>query len=143
MQAGLRLCCLQTTEARFSYLATHIIKPVHNKILVLIALSNKEGLGEAVQIHRLVRAFAMCIHQIWMYSKTCLKWPLSKRPKVGFQVKLSLDVGQRYCRMLQWEHFAILSTFIKQYFRPSVSYHLSLRPLFCLFLSGCLRQALL
>ena len=32
---------------------------------------------------------------------------------------------------------------ILQYFRPSLSYHLSLRPLFCLFLSGCLRQGLL
>ena len=32
---------------------------------------------------------------------------------------------------------------IPQYFQPSLSYHLSLRSLFCLFLSGCLRQALL
>ena len=29
------------------------------------------------------------------------------------------------------------------YFRPSLSYHLPLRPLFCLFLSGRLRQVLL
>ena len=27
-----------------------------------------------------------------------------------------------------------------QYFRPSLSYYLPLRPLFCLFLSGRLRQ---
>ena len=32
---------------------------------------------------------------------------------------------------------------ILQYFQPSLSYHLSLRSLFCLFLSGRLRQALL
>ena len=32
---------------------------------------------------------------------------------------------------------------ILQYFRPSLSYHLSLRYLFCLFLSGCLRQVLM
>ena len=32
---------------------------------------------------------------------------------------------------------------ILQYFRPSSSYHLSLRSLFCLFLSGCLTQDLL
>ena len=32
---------------------------------------------------------------------------------------------------------------ILQYFRPSLSYHLSIRPLFCLFLSGRLRQVLL
>ena len=32
---------------------------------------------------------------------------------------------------------------ILQYFRPSLSYHLSLTSLFCLFLSGSLRQVLL
>ena len=32
---------------------------------------------------------------------------------------------------------------ILQYFRPSLNYHLSLRPLLCLFLSGRLRQVLL
>ena len=32
---------------------------------------------------------------------------------------------------------------ILQYFRPSLSYHLSLRSLFCLLLSGRLRQVLL
>ena len=32
---------------------------------------------------------------------------------------------------------------ILQYFRPSLSYHLSFRSLFCLFLSGRLRQVLL
>ena len=47
------------------------------------------------------------------YSKTCVKWPLSKRPKIGFQDQLSLNAGQKYCRMLQGEHSAILSTFIK------------------------------
>ena len=73
--------------------------------------------------------------------KTCLKRPRSKRPKVGFQDQLSfnagqkygfqdqltlnagqrygfqdqssLNAGQKYCRMLQGEHSAILSTFIK------------------------------
>ena len=39
-----------------------------------------------------------------MYSKTCLKRPLSKRPKMGFQDQLSLNAGQKY---------AILSTCIK------------------------------
>ena len=32
---------------------------------------------------------------------------------------------------------------ILQYLRPSLSYRLSLRSMFCLFLSGCLRQILL
>ena len=47
------------------------------------------------------------------YSKPCVKRPLSKRPKIGFQDQLSLNAGQKYCRMLQGEHSAILSTFIK------------------------------
>ena len=70
---------------------------------------------------------------ITVYSKTCLKQPLSKSPKIGFQDQLSLNAGQKYCRMLQWEHSAILSTFIKLPF--------SLRSLFCLFLSGRFTQA--
>ena len=48
-----------------------------------------------------------------MYSKTCVKRPLSKRQKIGFQDQISLNAGQKYCRMLQGEHSAILSTFIK------------------------------
>ena len=47
------------------------------------------------------------------YSKTCVKGPLSKRPKIGFQDQLSLNAGQKYCRMVEGEHSAILSTFLK------------------------------
>ena len=42
-----------------------------------------------------------------------MKGPLSKRPKVGFQDQLWLNAGQKYCRMLQGDHSAILLTFIK------------------------------
>ena len=48
------------------------------------------------------------------YSKTCVKRPISQRQKIGFQDKLSLNAGQKYCRMLR--NSAILSTFIKQPF---------------------------
>ena len=48
-----------------------------------------------------------------VYGKICVKWPLSKRPKIGFQDQLSLNAGLKYCRMLQGEHSAILLTFIK------------------------------
>ena len=48
-----------------------------------------------------------------MYSKTCLKQPLKKKTEIDFQNRLSLNAGQKYCRMLQGEHSAILSTFIK------------------------------
>ena len=71
-----------------------------------------------------------------MKSKTCVKQPLSKRPIIGFQDQLSLNAGQNYCRMLQGEHSAIL-------FQPSLSYYLSLRSLFCLFLNGHFTQVLL
>ena len=43
----------------------------------------------------------------------CVQWPLSKRPKIGFLDPLLLNAGHKYCRMLQGEHYAILSTFIK------------------------------
>ena len=69
------------------------------------------------------------------YSKTCLKRPLKKGPKIDFQDQLSLNTGHKYCRMFQES--------ILQYFRPSLSYHLSLRPLFCLLLRGHLRQVLI
>ena len=62
------------------------------------------------------------------------KTPTLKKTKNGFQDQLSLNVGQKYCRMLQMEHSAILSTFIKL---PVVI------KLFCLFLSGCFTQVLL
>ena len=65
------------------------------------------------------------------YSKTCLKWPLKKKTKNGFQGRLSLNAGQS------------IAECILQYFLPSFSYHLSLISLFCLFLSGSLRQVLL
>ena len=48
-----------------------------------------------------------------VYSKTCLKRPLKKRPKIGFSDLSLLNAGQKNCRMLQWEHSAILLTFIK------------------------------
>ena len=47
------------------------------------------------------------------YSQTCVKRPISKRPKNGFQDRLSPNAGQKFCRMLQREHSAILPTFIK------------------------------
>ena len=64
----------------------------------------------------------------WLYSKTCLKRPLQKD-------HLSLNAGQKYCRMLQGEHSAILLTCIKLTFVIKI-FVLS-------FLSGCLRHVLL
>ena len=44
-----------------------------------------------------------------MYSKTCVRRPLSKRPKIGFQDQLLLNADQLAPR----EHSAILLTFTK------------------------------
>ena len=38
---------------------------------------------------------------------------MSKLPQIGFQDQLSLNAGQKYCRMLQGEHSAVLLTSIK------------------------------
>ena len=70
-----------------------------------------------------------------LYSKTCLKRPLKKKTKIGFQYQFLLNAGQKYCRMLPLEHSAILLTFIKL---PFVNKNFVLS-----FLSGRLRQVLL
>ena len=36
-----------------------------------------------------------------------------KEDKIDFQDRLSLNAGQKYCRMFQGEHSALISTFIK------------------------------
>ena len=46
------------------------------------------------------------------YQNLCKTAPL-KTPKIGFQDQLTLNAGQKHCRMLQGEHSATLSTFIK------------------------------
>ena len=38
---------------------------------------------------------------------------MAKKTKIGFQDQLSLNAGQKYCRMLQGEHSAILLPFIR------------------------------
>ena len=59
-----------------------------------------------------------------LYPKTCLKQPLKKDPKIGFQDQLLLNAGQKYCRMLQSAKLW-----------PSLSTNLPLKPLFCPFLN--------
>ena len=80
--------------------------------------------------------------QLWftvhisMYTvKPVLSGHSKRRPKIGFQTHLSLNAGQSIAECSKGS--------ILQYYWPSLSYHLSLRSLFCLFLSGRLRQVLL
>ena len=70
----------------------------------------------------------ICILTADLYSKICLKRPLKKDDQ------LSLNAGQKYCRMLEGEHSVILSTFIKLPFVIKI-FVLS-------FLSDCLRHIL-
>ena len=66
----------------------------------------------------------------WYYSKTCLKRPL-KNSKLVFKTEY---------RLKQVKSIAECSKrSILQYFRPSLSYILSLTPLFCLFFEGPLK----
>ena len=49
-------------------------------------------------------------YYIYTTCNTCVK----RLPqKTGYQDQLSLNAGQNYCRILQGEHSAILSTYIK------------------------------
>ena len=59
-----------------------------------------------------------------------------KKPKIGFQERLSLHAGQKFAECFGQKYCRMLQESILQYFRPVLSYHLSLRSLFCLFLSG-------
>ena len=53
-------------------------------------------------------------HKSTQHAKSCNKPVLSghskKRPKTGFQDRLWHNASQKYCRMLQREHSAILLT---------------------------------
>ena len=55
------------------------------------------------------------IFQNWIYTtvKPVLSSRSKSRPKLDFQDRLSLNASQKYCRMLQGEHSAIFSIFIK------------------------------
>ena len=62
-----------------------------------------------VKVSFYLKAVVVC----FKYSKTCLKQSLKKKTKNWFSDQLLFNAGQKYCRMLQGEHSAILSTFIK------------------------------
>ena len=74
---------------------------------------------------------ATSLSEVWHYTtqasicdllctvKPVLSGHSKRRPKIGFQYRLLLNAGQKYCRMLQGEHSAILSTFIKLPFAKS------------------------
>ena len=80
------------------------------------AASSSEGETEAQasECGRRVRLKERsCSDKPYTIKKPCVKRPFSKSPKIGFQYQLLLNACQKYCRMLQGEHSAILSTFIQ------------------------------
>ena len=73
-------------------------------------LLDRGGIYRSAEEEGNISNISQCLN---IRCKTCVKQLLSKRPKIGFQDQLSLNTGQKYCRLLQGEHSAILSTFIK------------------------------
>ena len=93
-------------------------------LLILFHFSNKSAVHQAdtsdlllapctSQIGQMSLISSNCLGWLQHNSKPCLKPPLKKNKKIGIQYRLSIKAGQKYCRMLQREHSAILSTFIK------------------------------
>ena len=74
------------------------------------------------------KMFAKVVYRqgkLYMYSKTCVKQPLSKDQKMFFNT---------FYHLMQVESIAECSKgSILQYLRPSLSFQLSLRPLFVYF----------
>ena len=65
--------------------------------------------------------FSLPLRWLWytrMYSKTCVKRPLSKRAKTGFQDKSWLNAGQKYCIL---QHSTLIKLpFVNQIFVFSI-----------------------
>ena len=92
---------------------------------LLIQCINYQTLGET---HENIIHFASTV-------KPVLSSHSKKTKKLVFKTE--------YCLMLVKSIAECSKGSILQYFRPSLGYHLPLRQLFCLFLSGRLRQVLL
>ena len=79
------------------------------------------------------------------YSKTCLKRSLKRKSKIGFQDRLSLNAGKKYCRILPLAGKKYCRMLQQGAFCNTFDLHKAitgLRPLFSLFFSSCLRVLL-
>ena len=126
----LDISCKLTTEDYMDYHSLHLPPCPSENDTKWHKVSSIAILLKISQIHK-----AWNNGKVLRYIKTCVKSPLSKRPKIVFQDQLLLNACQKCFRMLQGEHSAILWTFIKL---PFV-----IRSLFCLFLGGHFTQLLL
>ena len=85
------------------------------------------------------------LYMLLVYSKICLKLSKVKSGTKSNYTASEIPESSMYTfyRLMKVKSIAECSKgCILQYFRPSLSYHLSLRSLFCLFLSDRLRQIL-
>ena len=79
--------------------------------------SREEGIDQD-QVHNQVPQLTQ--DTIWesdknkAYSKPCLKQPHKKKTKVGFQDRLLLNAGQKYCRMLPFKSKAYSKPCLKR-----------------------------
>ena len=119
-------------RVQLSFGARSLIAGMKHRLPAYVTCNRSVGSGKTCLCGFSYAQNLMC----WpIYSKTCVKRPLSRTPKIGFQDQLSLNACQKYCRMLQGEHSAILLTFIKLPFAINI--------FVCLFWSGRFTQVLL
>ena len=89
------------------------------------------------QIQKVAIPVIIVKKSLFLYSKTCVKGHIQKDRKLVFKIDYCLMLVKSIAECSKWS--------ILQCFQPSLSYmyQLSLRPLFCLFLSGRFTQVLL
>ena len=101
--------------------------------LFMKALHFKELLMKALLSYRLFKKALYFLSSFQMYSFYTVKTVFTQKAlKMVFKMDNRLMQVKSMAECSPWS--------ILQYFRPALNYHPSLRLLFCLFLSGCLRQ---
>ena len=94
--------------------------------------TSRNVLSRAQARRRLGEMVSLMTADTSTYNKTCVS---QKERKLVFKTNYPLMQVKSIAECSKWS--------ILQYFRPSLSYHLSLRSLLCLFLSGLFAQVLL
>ena len=120
----------------FSFLKIFVSTLESSKFTLFISLSRFKLINRILPI----TVFSVCFFCLLMflgciYSKICLNGHSHKEQKLVFKIIYSFMQVKRIAECSKGS--------ILQYFRPSLTYHLSLRALFCLFLSDHLRRVFL